>query len=218
MGLRTGLWIEGAHGSGDAIYFVAMTSSEGKPQVAEKRSGSLLPAALAGVGILVVAGILFFGGEDEGAKPRAGAEEGAAKRSETDRRSGPGGVAARSTDQATPSGRTQPKLNPRFAGKLPTGGMAPGTSSAKEEPTSFPNAEAEREYWRDRVDEAKKTVEMRQRAIERLPELEQAIRDGNDPENGLKDFERRKQVVTENLARDQAKLAEAEAKLGALGG
>jgi hypothetical protein len=195
-----------------------MTSSEAKPQDDESRGGGILPAALAGIGILVVAGIFIFGGGDDDEKDKKDSAAAKRERSKDGARKDRGGVESRRADDATTPSRKTPKLNPRFAGKLPTGGMAPERAPAKEEPTSFASTAEERDYWRGRVDEAQRMVEMRQRAIDRLPRLEQSIRDGNDPENGMKEFERRKEVVEENLERDTAKLDEAKAKLESLGG
>jgi hypothetical protein len=194
------------------LHSPAMTSPDAKPQ----EGGGMVPALLAGAGILIVAGLLIFGGDDD-----------AAKRSETDKaksanvqsKSGAGGktgVAARNVDDPTaPAPQPKAKLNPRIANSIVTGGMAP---AKKEEPTSFASVDDEITYWEDELREANRMLEVRERAVDHVPQIEEAIRNGNDPVNGLKEFEVRKKVVTDNLVRAKKRVTEVEDKLAKLRG
>jgi hypothetical protein len=190
-----------------------MTSPDAKPQ----EGGGMLPALLAGAGILIVAGLLIFGGEDDAAE-RSEAE-GKTKSASAQTKAGSEGkqgMATRNVDDPTaPTAQNKPKLNPRIANSIVTGGMAPGK---KEEPTSFASVDDEIAYWEDELREANRMLEIRERAVEHIPQIEEAIRNGNDPVNGLKEFETRKKVVQDNLERAQKRVEEVEGKLDKLKG
>ena len=88
----------------------------------------MLPALLAGAGILLVAGLFIFGGDDEKeAANKTKAQQTANANAHTANRDGKGGVASRPTDDATESasGRPKPRLNPRIANAVVTEGMSP---------------------------------------------------------------------------------------------
>lgn len=177
----------------------------------------MLPALLAGAGILIVAGLLIFGGDDDEAAKRSEADK--AKSASAQSKSGSGGktgMATREVDDATtPGAQNKPKLNPRIANSIVTGGMAPGKPP---EPTSFESVDAEIAYWEDELREANRMLEIRENAIERIPEIEEAIKNGNDPVNGLKEFENRKKVVADNLDKAKKRVEEVEGKLAKLRG
>lgn len=178
----------------------------------------MLPALLAGAGILIVAGLLIFGGDDEDAAKRGATDK--TKSANIQSKSADGGksgVAAREVDDATVrSDGSKVKLNPRIANSLVQGGgMAP---AKKEEPTSFASVDDEITYWEDELRDANRMLEIRERAVEHIPQIEEAIREGNDPVNGLKEFEARKKVVADNLDRAKKRVEEVEGKLTKLRG
>jgi hypothetical protein len=190
-----------------------MTSPDAKPQ---EGGGGMLPALLAGAGILIVAGLLIFGGDDDKAAKQAEGKD--AKSASMQSKAGSGGnkagLATREVDPASQP-KDGPKLNPRIANSIVTGGMAPGKPP---EPTSFESVAAEIAYWEDELREANRMLEIREAAVERIPEIEEAIRTGNDPVNGLKEFENRKKVVADNLDRAKKRVEEVEGKLAKLRG
>jgi hypothetical protein len=190
-----------------------MTSPDAKPQ----EGGGMLPALLAGAGILIVAGLLIFGGDDDAAKrSEADKAKSASVQSKAGDGSGKSGVAARNVDDPTnPGAQTKHKLNPRIANSIVTGGMAP---TKEPEPTSFASVDDEITYWEDELRDANRMLEIRERAVEHIPQIEQSIRDGNDPVNGLKEFEARKKVVADNLDRAKKRVEEVEGKLAKLKG
>lgn len=177
----------------------------------------MLPALLAGAGILIVAGLLIFGGDDDDEAKRAESDK--TKSANVQSKSGAGGkngVAGRNVDDPTqPGAANEPRLNPRIAGSIVTGGMAPGK---KPEPTSFASVDDEITYWEDELREANRMLEIRERAVEHIPQVEESIRNGNDPVNGLKEFEVRKKVVSDNLERAKKRVGEVEDKLAKLRG
>ncbi|EDM77577.1 hypothetical protein PPSIR1_02793 [Plesiocystis pacifica SIR-1] len=180
----------------------------------------MLPAILAGAGILLIGGLLFFGGDDDKkeAKQAKTDTKASASADTAKSKSGSGGVAARPTDDAKPSPkRTKPKLNPVVENAIVTNGMAPDPGK-KKEPTSFDSVEDEIAYWEDRLVAANRNLEIRQMAVERTPKIEEKIRNGNDPVNGLKEFEKRKQVVKDNLEKAEAEVEAIELKLSGLKG
>ncbi len=176
----------------------------------------MLPALLAGAGILIVAGLLIFGGDDDKAAKQAEGKDGksASMQSKTGSGGNKAGLATREVDPASQP-KDGPKLNPRIANSIVPGGMAPGKPP---EPTSFESVAAEIAYWEDELREANRMLEIREAAVERIPEIEEAIRNGNDPVNGLKEFENRKKVVADNLDRAKKRVEEVEGKLGKLRG
>jgi hypothetical protein len=189
-----------------------MTSPDAKPQ----EGGGMVPALLAGAGILIVAGLLIFGGDDDAAKQSEA--EGKTKSASAQSKSGDEGrtgVASRNVDDPTAPAKDKPKLNPRIANSIVTGGMAPGK---KEEPTSFASVDDEIAYWEDELRDANRMLEIRERAVDHIPQIEEAIRNGNDPVNGLKEFEARKKVVADNLERAKKRVEEVEDKLAKLKG
>ncbi len=180
----------------------------------------MLPALLAGAGILIVAGLLIFGGngDDDAAKRSQATSKTKSANSQTKAGADNSGLAAREVDDATnPAVANKPKLNPRIANAIVTGGMAPDPGK-KEVPTSFGSVADEIVYWEDELRDANRMLEIRERAVEHIPQIEDAIRNGNDPVNGLEQFESRKKVVNDNLDRAKKRVEEVEGKLTKLRG
>jgi hypothetical protein len=210
-----------------------MSSTEGEEKAPAKaadgdreRGGGLLPALLAGAGLLVVAGLLVFGpgrgseeteSEDSADKKKKKGEEVAAKGA----RGPKGGVGARNTDEAQ-DGRPKPRVNPRIERAIPFGSMAEQAPPGEKEPPTFADKEEEITYWEKELTNAQDMVEIRKRALQRMDKIRSQIEDGTreaaDKEKALDDFERRKGIVVKNLETAEAELAEIEGKLSKLRG
>jgi hypothetical protein len=189
-----------------------MTAPDPKPNPDnEAAGGGMLPALLAGAGILAVAALFIFGGDDE--RDATENQDGqAAHSSSAQTGANPkGGVAARQSDQARNDGRPKPRLNPRLADAIVTEGMAP-MPNKKPEPTSWGSVDEEIAYWEDQLREANRMLEIRERASEHVPKQEEKIREGGTPED-LAQFQQRKAIVADNLARAQGRVTEVELKL-----
>lgn len=177
----------------------------------------MLPALLAGAGILLVAGLFIFGGDEDKAKEasEAKAQNDASASSRTaDRRAR--GVAARQVDDATQTAHPRPRLNPRIANAIVTEGMAP-TPHKKREPTSFESTADEIVYWEGELSEANRMLKVREKASAYGPRQEEKIRQNGTAED-LAEFQSRLEIVAKNLERAQARVAEVEAKLTAIRG
>lgn len=183
---------------------------------AQAEGGGMLPALLAGAGILAVAALFIFGGDDEkDAKQIADAK--AQQASAQQRAGGPnGGVASRQADDATPNPKPKPRLNPRIADAVVTDGMSP-LPNKKPEPTSWGSVDEEIAYWEAELVDAKRMLAMRETSSERVPATEERIRQNGTPED-LAEFQARKQVVADNLEKAQARVQEVELKLSKLRG
>ncbi|NJK32469.1 MAG: hypothetical protein HC927_08680 [Deltaproteobacteria bacterium] len=192
-----------------------MTSPDAK-QSSQDGGGGLLPAVLAGAGILLVAGLLIFGGDDEKQAERSKDDKAQSAAGLTSSGKGKAGVAARQADAPNTAKTEGPKVNPRIANAIVTGGMS--SAPPKEEPSSFGSSAEEIAYWEGELREANRMLEIRERAVESIPKTEEAIRNGNDPVNGLKEFEKRKEVVKANLEKAQKRVEDVEAKLAELRG
>jgi hypothetical protein len=201
-----------------------MSESEGKPAAPaatdekgerEQAGGSMLPTVLAGAGILVVAGLMIFWPQD--ATERTATGESSAAAAKAAGAGGRGGVAARQADEAKqgPSAdeRIKPRVNPRLQVATEFG-MSPNPPPSG--PPEFKTHDEELKYWELQLSEAKRVLAMREKAIERLPKIKEQLMAGSDPEAGLKAFERREQVVLENLEKQRQLVAELEEKVGAL--
>ena len=176
----------------------------------------MLPALLAGAGILAVAGLFIFGGDDEKSAKQANQDKTQQASAQTQTVGDPaGGVASRKADDANETSRPQPRLNPRIANAIVTEGMAPVPN--KPEPTSWASTDEEIAYWEESLREANRMLEIRQRASDHVPNQEERIRENGTPQD-LEEFQVRKQVVADNLETAQAKVAEIELKLQKLRG
>ncbi len=190
-----------------------MTSPEPKSE-----GGGVLPALLAGAGILLVGALFFFGGDDTDKEAERADTKTATNASAHTAKGRAGtagkGVAGRESDAANTSQRPKPRLNPRIADSV-VSGMGP-RAPAPVEPTSFESREDEVVYWEGELTEANRMLDIRERAVERIPKIEERIRNGNDPVNGLADFEKRKEVVNKNLEKAEARIEDIQAKLDKL--
>lgn len=175
----------------------------------------MLPALLAGAGILLVAGLFIFGGDDEQAADKTKDQKTATANAQQAGRSG-GGVAARPTDAPSRTSQPKPKLNPRIANAIVTEGMAPSPNK-KEEPTSFDSDEDEIAYWEEELRAAEANLDIRQRAAELAPATADKIREKGNPDE-IAQIERRLEVVNDNLEKAKARVAEVEGKLQELRG
>ena len=177
----------------------------------------MLPTLLAGAGILVVAGLMIFWPDDSSQTAK---KRNTDKAAETGGKDGPnprGGVAAREADEAKGASRVNPRIKPRINPRLRPAtefGMSPNPPS--NEPPEFNDPDEEIAYWETQLSEAERVLEMREKAIDRLPKIKEQIMAGNDPEGGLAAFEKREQVIHENLAKQRDKVAEVSEKLEAL--
>jgi hypothetical protein len=190
-----------------------MTSPDPKSNPnASGEGGGMLPALLAGAGILLVAGLFIFGGDDEKAADKTKDQKTATADAQKAGRAG--GVGSRQIDDATQTSKPKPRLNPRIANAVVTEGMAPSPNK-KEEPTSFESTDAEIAYWEEELRAAESNLDIRQRAAEMAPATAEKIREkGNADE--IAQIERRLEVVNDNLEKAKARVAEVEAKLEAL--
>lgn len=177
----------------------------------------MLPALLAGAGILAVAALFIFGGDDDAKEAAQNKGDAQAHSSSAQSATNPkGGVAARQVDGADKTARPKPRLNPRIADAVVTEGMAP-MPNKKPEPTSWDSVDDEIAYWEDQLRDANRMLEIRQRAQEHVPKQEEKIRERGTPED-IAQFEQRKVVVADNLERAQARVDEVEHKLQGLQG
>jgi hypothetical protein len=191
-----------------------MTSDPKSPNPAPAEGGGMLPALLAGAGILLVAGLFIFGGDDDKATEGKDGKTASANAQTANGRKG--GVAARRADDARETSKPQPKLNPRLANAIVTDGMAP-TPNKKPEPTSFASNSDEIAYWEDELRSAESMLEIRQRAADYAPAAESKIRDNGSAQD-LEEFQKRIEVVNTNLDKAKARVTEVEDKLAALKG
>lgn len=182
---------------------------------AQAEGGGMLPALLAGAGILAVAALFIFGGDDE--KTAKEAADPKAQQASAQKAGGPtGGVASRQADDATKTSRPEPRLNPRIANAIVTDGMAP-VPNKKPEPTSWGSVDEEIAYWENELRDANRMLELRQQSSDRVPAQEERIRQNGTPED-LAEFQTRKQVVADNLEKAQARVDEVQLKLSKLRG
>ena len=189
----------------------------------EKGEGGLVPAILAGAGILAVVGLLvFWPSGDEDAKnttqddksaARANSKSGSAARANGDAARGQGGVAARTVDDATPGSSAVGKINPSLLPK--NVGMAPGIPQ-EEPPPKFNNVEDEIAFYEKRLEKARTELESREKNVERLAKTKQAAEDSPDPAAAMARYEQSKKIVEDNLAKAKKKIADLEEKLTSL--
>ncbi len=188
--------------------------------------GGLVPAILAGAGILAVVGLLVFWPSDDDGATNAdkdgkvatdgnGGKRAAAGRGGAAARGG-GGVGERSVDDATPSatasrGKVNPKLLPKRVG------MAPGMPT-EEPPPKFNNVEDEIAWYEAKLTRAEGDVMAREKNVARLAKTKQRAEDSPDPGPALAKYEQDKKIVESNLAKAKAKVEEFETKLAELRG
>lgn len=192
----------------------------------ESSEGGLVPAILAGAGILAVVGLLVFwpSGDDDAKdskKKDDAVADGRGKGSRTnggkkkpDAR-GAGGVAARAVDDATPGGSASGKVNPRMLPK--SVGMAPGLPE-EEPPPKFKNVEDEIAWYETKLDTANTQVDARRKNVARLTKMKEKAEDSPDPSTAMARYEKSKKIVEDNLRKAEAKVAKIEKKLAELRG
>lgn len=183
---------------------------------AEPSDGSALWALLVGGAILVVAGLLiFWPGGDAGTGGAAGRQAGAGgSQSSLVGADGAGaggmGVRAREIDPAV--GRTNSRVTP---GLLPEGqggiSMAP-PRPPKPEPTSFPSASAEIEYFEKKLSVARDDLAKRTLFLERMKK----VRDDANTPQAQDAAEQRGKVVEQNYNNAKKKVEELEQKVAML--
>lgn len=174
----------------------------------------MLPTLLAGAGILIVAGLMIFWPDSSSQTAKSSGSQAAAGGDGANGAvSQRGGVPARAADEAQGKPQQQYKVNARLQ---PATQLGMSQNPPPSEPPEFDDADEELEYWRVQLSEAKRVLGMREKAIERLPQIKEQIMAGNDPEGGLAAFERREKVIHENLDKQRDKVKDLEEKVGAL--
>ncbi len=194
------------------------------PDNAESEGG-LVPAILAGAGILAVVGLLVFWPSDDGATGadgedkianggRDGGRAGAAGAGASAR--GGGGVGQRAVDEPTPGAlAAQGKVNAKL---LPSRvGMAPGIP-VEEPPPKFNNVQDEIAWYEKRLVRAEAEVQAREKNVSRLAAAKRRAEDDPQPDAALAKFEADKKIVEGNLAKAKAKVDQVENKLAELRG
>ena len=200
-------------------------SPANEPKKEEEQS--LLPTVLAFAGILLVAGLLIFwpSGDDDEAKKGEGKTAAGAAAGGRDEAGGAeggpagraAGVGARQVDAATtPEGRGT--RNPAI--KLPPGGrgMAPMPEALPKDPPADATPEDKIAFYEKRLEQAIRLRDTRKKFVDRLPEVQAKIEASANPDEGMKAFEKRKQIVEDNYAKAQADVADLEKKLAELRG
>jgi hypothetical protein len=188
------------------------TNNEPTP-TSEKKSSNV-PMLLAGAAVCAVVAILFLwpggGGGDPDEATRRGGEGGERGGQASERKRG--GVQARGYDEA--DGAPKGRLNPAI--QLPNAGMAPGPAPKPEEPPDFQSAEEEIAWYEKRLAAANSNLDIRKKAVERLPKARERAEQAPNPDEALAKFEQTEKRVQENLEHAEKQVAEIEKKLEAL--
>lgn len=186
---------------------------------AGEKKGSIWPAAIAGAGLLLAGGLMvFWNGGDEGKRKqdkKAQAANASAKGGSGGKAAKRGGVGERPADDAKAGPRKgHAVVNPRVGGATEFGGMAP--QNKKKEPPTFDTPEEELEYYEKELESARSVLEMRERAVKRLPKIKEQVMNGSDPDTGLEIYEKRAKRVEENLEESKDKVDDLEDKVEGL--
>lgn len=191
------------------------------PAAKKEEDQSVLPTVLAGAGILAVAALLIFwpsgddskgaGKDDAAAAGQAdggGAAGGAGGRA--------AGVGARPVDAATTpeSTRRNPALQMPAAGR----GMAPVPEALPKDPPATATPDEKIAFYEKRLEQAERVLETRKKFVDRLPTVQARVEQSKNPEEGMKAFEKRKQIVEDNYAKAQRDVQDIEGKLAELRG
>ena len=173
------------------------------------RPDSTLPAILVAAGVLAIAAILIFWPEDDAVESRSDAAEGASvdggDRAGSPR--GDGRVPARDFDEANAHARRR-----EISGDATPQQLAPPTPAASA-PREFASKAEEIAWYEDQLGKARTILDMRRRAVDRLPAARERIERGEDAAAKLADFELRKRVVESNLTEAEARLRDVEQRL-----
>lgn len=186
---------------------------------AGEKKGSIWPAAIAGAGLLLAGGLMVFWDGGEEGKRRADKKAQAANASANGGAGGraavSGGVDPRRVDEAKRGPRRGTAVvNPRVGGTREFGGMAP--QNKKKEPPTFDSPEEELEYYEKELESARSVLEMRERAVKRLPKIKEQVMNGSDPDTGLEIYEKRAKRVEENLEESKGKVSDLEKQVEGL--
>lgn len=187
---------------------------------AGEKKGSIWPAAIAGAGLLLAGGLMvFWDGGDEGKRKNRDKQAQAGSASARGGAGGKpaisGGVDPRSVDEAKQGPRRGTAVvNPRVGGTREFGGMAP--QKKKKEPPTFDSPEEELEYYEKELESARSVLEMRERAVKRLPKIKEQVMNGSDPDTGLEIYEKRAKRVEENLEESKGKVSDLEKQVEGL--
>jgi hypothetical protein len=183
--------------------------------------GGLLPAALAGAGILLFAALLIFGTGDEAEPAAAKNAAGQAKA-----KSGPvgkAGVASRPVDSArrAPTETAAPpppkhRINPAVQELLVTDEMRDPSAAPPSRPV-FDTPEEERIFVQKQLDGAKRLLENRTRSLEKFTRLEEEAKNGPNPDEALDALTEKKTRLERAIEHSNAQVAKFEAKLAELG-
>lgn len=200
------------------------TESTKAPEAAknEDEEQSALPTILAGAGILAVAALLIFWPSSDDAEGKDGKGGAAASaQAEGGRAGGAGaraaGVGSRSIDAPTTpgaSGRRNPDI------KLPEGGrgMAPMPEALPKDPPPTATHDEKIAFYEQRLEQAIRVRDTRKKFVDRLPQVQARVEAAPNPDEGMKAFEKRKQIVEDNYAKALADVEEIERKLAQLRG
>lgn len=183
----------------------------------------MLPTVLAGLGILAVAALLIFwpsGDESSPGKGDAQNDANVADGSSQAGGKGPGGRAAgvgsRSVDAATkPDARG--RGNPNLRG-VAGGGMAPVPEAAPKDPPPGASLGDKITFYEKRLEQALRVRDSRKKFVDKLPDVKARIEASDNPDKGLKTFERRKKIVQDNYEKAKLDVEEIEGKLAELRG
>jgi hypothetical protein len=192
-----------------------MTSPAPTPTPPADEPQGSLGAVLIGGAILVIAGLLIFWPDGDTAT-RTGGKPGGSAQQANNAVAGEGGggagaavrgVAPRENDPA--QGRVQPRVTPGLI--PPNQGMAP-PRPPKPEPTSFPSAQAEIEYWEKKLDQARSDLEMRSTFLTRVKKMQAEM---HTPEEQQR-LDARAEIVQKNYDTAKQKVDELEQKVAGL--
>lgn len=185
--------------------------------------GGLLPAALAGAGILLFAALMIFGtGDDEPEAKAANADgtaSGAAKNQARGARNT--GLASRAVDSAKrdpAAGPAMPqpprgRMNPNVKKLMVTTEM---TDPEPRQPPKFDNPDDERAFWEKMLKDAIRVRDMRQRGLDKMPKLETDARNSANPDAALDALADKKTRIIAALKHSESKIAELEVKVAAI--
>jgi len=155
----------------------------------DSEGGSFLPAAIAGVALLVVAGLYIFWPTGESAEQGDKSAQANASAKSSGSPVGGGIPAAEATNAARAGGATAPQVR-NMAGdpRMPEG------INADETP------EERLERLRKRVDAKKEHIKGIEGSLEKLPDLrEERVSKSSDPETTNADFDKRKEKLEKNI-------------------
>ncbi len=155
----------------------------------DSEGGSFLPAAIAGVALLVVAGLYIFWPTGESAEHGEQTAKASASAQASGAPVGGGIPAAEVTNAARAGGAKAPQVrNMSGDPRMPEG------INANETP------EERLERLRKRLDAKKEHIKVIEGSLEKLPELrEERVSKSSDPETTNEDFDKRKEKLEKNI-------------------